>query len=245
MLEIRSLDAHYGYIKALHDVSMTVGDREIVALIGSNGAGKTTMLNAISGHVATSGEIRYNGAEIQKKKPHAIARMGILHVPEGRHVFPGLTVEKNLQVGSVAWGGIRLAKGNLAEDLEKVYQIFPRLRERSRQLAWSLSGGEQQMLAIGRALMGRPKLLLMDEPSMGLAPKIIMELFDKIKEINAAGTPILLVEQNALLALEIANRAYIIERGRITLEGETTNLIRDARVREAYLGKTKAQAPAP
>ena len=165
--------------------------------------------------------------------------MGILHVPEGRHVFPGLTVEKNLQVGTVAWGGIRLAKGDIDGDLEKVYVIFPRLRERYKQLAWSLSGGEQQMLAIGRAMMGRPKLLMMDEPSMGLAPKIIMELFDKIKEINAAGTPILLVEQNALLALEISNRAYIIERGRITLTGETTDLINDVRVREAYLGKLK------
>ena len=241
MLDIKNLDANYGYIKALHQIDLTVGDKEIVALIGSNGAGKTTLLNAVSGHVTKSGHILYNDIDIIRKKPHAIARMGILHVPEGRHVFPGLTVEKNLQVGTIAWGGIRLAKGNLEADLEKVYSIFPRLRERYKQLAWSLSGGEQQMLAIGRAMMGRPKLLMMDEPSMGLAPKIIMELFDKIKEINAAGTPILLVEQNALLALEIANRAYIIERGHITLTGETTNLIQDARVREAYLGKRKSK----
>jgi len=239
MLDIRQLNANYGHIKALHQVDLTVGEKEIVAMIGSNGAGKTTLLNAVSGHVSTSGQILYNDVDILKMKPHKIARMGILHVPEGRHVFPGLTVERNLQVGSVAWGGIRLAKGDLDADLDKVYAIFPRLKERYRQLAWSLSGGEQQMLAIGRAMMGRPKLLMMDEPSMGLAPKIIMELFDKIKEINAAGTPILLVEQNALLALEIANRAYIIERGRITLTGETTNLIKDARVREAYLGRSK------
>jgi branched-chain amino acid transport system ATP-binding protein len=240
MLVINNLDANYGYIKALHNVNISVSDKEIVALIGSNGAGKTTMLNAISGHVTTTGQILYNDIEIQKKKPHVIASMGILHVPEGRHVFPGLTVEKNLLVGTVAWKGIRIAKGDMSADLEKVYSIFPRLRERYKQLAWSLSGGEQQMLAIGRAMMGRPKLLMMDEPSMGLAPKIIMELFDKIIEINAAGTPILLVEQNALLALEISNRAYIIERGHITLTGDSKELVTDVRVREAYLGKSKS-----
>ncbi len=244
MLTIENLCAFYGKIQALHNVNIEVGDHEIVALVGSQRRGKTTILNSISGYTTTTGSVRYNGEEISKKKSHRISRMGILHVPEGRHVFPGLTVEQNLTVGTVAWGGVRLSKGNLQEDLRNVYNIFPRLEERKKQLAWSLSGGEQQMLALGRALMGRPKLLLLDEPSMGLAPIIIDEVFVKIKEINQRlGTPVLLVEQNARRALKASDRAYVIERGKITLSGPSADLLRDERVREAYLGKRKTNSP--
>lgn len=239
MLEIKNLKANYGHIEALHGVSLEVGNKEIVALIGSNGAGKTTLLNSISGHVSISGNIYFEGEEISHKKPHAISRKNLLQVPEGRHVFPGLTVEQNLLVGTVAHSGIRILPGNQTADLEMVYEIFPRLLERRKQLAWSLSGGEQQMLAVGRALMGHPKLLMLDEPSMGLAPIIIEELFEKIIEINKAGTPVLLVEQNATLALKSSDRAYIIERGNITLSGDSKELLQDERVREAYLGKKK------
>ena len=241
MLIISDLAACYGHIEALHGLSLEVGDREIVALIGSNGAGKTTLLNAISGHVQVlHGSAKLDNIELAHKKPHAIARNGIIQVPEGRHVFPGLTVESNLLVGTVAWRGIRITAGDNTADLDMVYQLFPRLKERRSQLAWSLSGGEQQMLAIGRALMGHPKLLMLDEPSMGLAPIVIEELFEKIIEINHSGTPVLLVEQNAMLALEISQRAYIIESGRITLNGDSKDLLTDDRVREAYLGKRKA-----
>ena len=239
MLKIENLKANYGHIEALHGVSLEVGDREIVALIGSNGAGKTTLLNSVSGHVTTSGSICFEGEEIGKKKPHLISRMNLLQVPEGRHVFPGLTVEQNLLMGTVAHSGIRILPGDQKADLDMVYEIFPRLLERKKQLAWSLSGGEQQMLAIGRALMGHPKLLMLDEPPMGLAPIIIEELFEKIVEINKAGTPVLLVEQNATLALQVSDRAYIIERGNITLSGKSKDLLEDPRVREAYLGKAK------
>jgi branched-chain amino acid transport system ATP-binding protein len=239
MLKIKNLVASYGHIEALHKINMDVGDKEIVALIGSNGAGKTTVLNSISGHVKVAGEIEYNGVIINSKKPHSIASMGILQVPEGRHVFPGLTVEQNLTVGTVVHRGMKLTKGNISDDIEMIYETFPRLKERRKQLAWSLSGGEQQMLVIGRAMMGHPKLLMMDEPSMGLAPLVIEEVFEKIVEINKAGTPVLLVEQNASLALQVSNRAYIIERGNITLSGDSKDLIKDERVREAYLGKSK------
>ena len=239
MLKIENLVANYGKIEALHSVAMEVGDKEIVALIGSNGAGKTTMLNAISGCVTTSGSISYNGKELVGQKPHKIAHEGLLQVPEGRHVFPGLSVEQNLTVGTVIWRGIKLTKGKINDDLEMVYKIFPRLLERRTQLAWSLSGGEQQMMVIGRALMGHPKMLMLDEPSMGLAPLVIEEVFEKVVEINRAGTPVLLVEQNASLALKVSNRAYIIERGNIVLSGESSQLASDTRVKEAYLGKRK------
>lgn len=239
MLHVNKLVAFYGHIEALHGVDLEVGDKEIVALIGSNGAGKTTLLNSISGHLTITGSIELNGEDITRKKPHAIARKNLLQVPEGRHVFPGLTVEQNLLVGTVAWGGVRIAKGNNTVDLAMVYEIFPVLKNRCKQLAWSMSGGEQQMLAIGRALMGHPRLLMLDEPSMGLAPIIIEELFEKIVEINKLGTPILLVEQNAMLALRVSDRAYIIERGNITITGDSKDLINDPRVREAYLGKAK------
>ena len=239
MLQINHLVARYGHIEALHGVQLEVGDQEIVALIGSNGAGKTTLLNSVSGHVTSTGSIRYNGTEISGKKPHHIACMGLLHVPEGRHVFPGLTVEQNLAVGTVIWRGVTGAGGKIDDDLEKVYNLFPRLRERRKQLSWSLSGGEQQMMAIGRALMGHPKMLMLDEPSMGLAPIVVEELFEQIVQINKLGTPVLLVEQNASLALKVSNRAYIIERGNITVSGDSQNLVKDPKVREAYLGKKK------
>lgn len=237
MLKIEKLTAHYGHIEALHEVSLEVRDKEIVALIGSNGAGKTTLLNSVSGHVSMSGSILFEGEEIAGKKPHLVSRKSLLQVPEGRHVFPGLTVEQNLLVGTVAHSGMRILQGDQKADLEMVYETFPRLLERRKQLAWSLSGGEQQMLAIGRALMGHPKLLMLDEPSMGLAPIVIEELFQKIVEINKAGTTVLLVEQNATLALSVSDRAYILERGKITLSGKAKDLLEDPRVREAYLGK--------
>lgn len=244
MLQIDNLKAIYGHIEALHGVSLHVGDGEIVSLIGSNGAGKTTLLNALSGHVQkTQGSIRLDGRDITNMKPHMITRSGLIHVPEGRHVFPGLSVENNLKVGTVAWGGMRILPGNVLAELDTVYVLFPKLSERRQQLAWSLSGGEQQMLAIGRALMGRPKMLLLDEPSMGLAPIIINELFDKIQEINRTGTTVLLVEQNARLALEVSQRTYIIERGSIVLEGRSADLSKDERVKEAYLGRKRDGSP--
>lgn len=237
MLNIHNLHAFYGNIEALHGVDLTVGDKEIVALVGSNGAGKTTLLNAVSGHVGKTGTIEFNGVDITKLAPHKISGRNLLQVPEGRHVFPGLTVEQNLLVGTTADKGLRLAAGNNKEMLDMVFGLFPRLLERRKQLAWSLSGGEQQMLAIGRALMGKPKLLMLDEPSMGLAPLVIEELFEKIVAINQAGTPVLLVEQNAQLALSVSERAYILERGNITLSGKSADLLHDSRVTEAYLGK--------
>jgi branched-chain amino acid transport system ATP-binding protein len=235
MLKLENIYAYYGNIEALHGVSMEIGDRDIVALIGSNGAGKTTLLKSISGLVKRKGKIEYNGNDISKMSSQNVAQAGLLHVPEGRHVFPGLSVEENLDVGSVSWRGLKNA--NLSEDFEKVYSLFPILKERYKQLAWSLSGGEQQMLAVGRAMMGRPKLLMLDEPSMGLAPMVIAELFQKIVEINSMGVPILLVEQNALLAMKVSKKSYIIEQGRIVMEGDSKDLISDSRVKEAYLGK--------
>lgn len=237
MLTIENLSASYGRNEVLHGIGLTVGDRELVALIGANGAGKTTLLNAIYGCMNVSGSIRFDETELTKKKAASIARMKILQVPEGRHVFPGLTVEANLMVGTVANRGMRFLVGDVGADLDMVYQIFPRLKERRKQLAWSMSGGEQQMLAVARALMGHPKLLMLDEPSMGLAPLVIDELFDKIVEINKGGTPVLMVEQNAMLALHVSDRAYILERGSISLSGSSGDLLEDPRVREAYLGK--------
>lgn len=236
MLRVRNLVASYGYNQVLHGIDLDVGQDEVVTLIGSNGAGKTTLLNSISGHVKISGEIYYQDVNIAGKSPHAIARLGLLQVPEGRHVFPGLTVEENLAVGTVVNRGMRIRKGDLSQDLDFVYQIFPRLKERRKQLAWSLSGGEQQMLAIARALMGHPKLLLLDEPSMGLAPLIVEEVFERIVEINRLGTPVLLVEQNATMALRVSKRAYILERGRVKFSGDSKEVAQDERVREAYLG---------
>jgi len=234
MLEIDDLTVAYGRIVAVHGLSLSVQPGEIVALVGANGAGKTTTLAAISGLLRpAAGSIRFGGESLTRQSPEEIVRRGIAHSPEGRRVFPGLTVEENLETGASNW---RRFGQSIAADREKIYALFPRLRERHRQRAWSLSGGEQQMLAIGRALMGRPKLLLLDEPSLGLAPMIIDLLFDAIVTINAAGVAILLVEQNAALALEIARRAYVLETGRLILSGESALLLNDPRVREAYLG---------
>lgn len=237
MLKIEKLTARYGSIEALHGIDLQVQSKEMVALIGANGAGKTTLLNSISGAVTIAGKITFGEKELQQMKPAQIAKLGLLQVPEGRHVFPGLTVEQNLLVGTVASKGLRLSQGDNSAEIEMVYDLFPRLKERRKQLAWSMSGGEQQMLAIGRALMGKPKLLMLDEPSMGLAPIVIDELFEKIVEINKAGVPILMVEQNAKLALKVSDRAYILERGKITAEGESKQLLKNPKVREAYLGK--------
>ena len=236
MLKIENLTARYGSIEALHSISLEVGAGEMVALIGANGAGKTTLLNSISGTVNTGGSITFEGKEILRMKAAKIALMGLLQVPEGRHVFPGLTVEENLLVGTVASKGLRLSPGDNSQEMEMVFDLFPRLKERRKQLAWSMSGGEQQMLAIGRALMGKPKLLMLDEPSMGLAPILVEQIFDIIKELNNAGTTILLVEQNAQMALSIANRGYVLETGKVVMTADAKDLLNDDSVRKAYLG---------
>ncbi len=235
MLKIENLRAYYEQIEALKGIDIEVSQKCIVCLIGSNGAGKTTLLNSISGMVQHTGLIEWNNENISNYKPDEIAKHGILHVPEGRHVFPGLTVEENLEVGCINWRGF-FGKNMAQKEFELVYGMFPRLAERKDQLAWSLSGGEQQMLAIGRALMGRPKLLLLDEPSMGLAPLVIEELFEKIVEINNQGLPILMVEQNARMALEVSDYAYIIKQGKIELSGRAEELIHDDHVIKAYFG---------
>ena len=234
MLKVDQLTVAYGKVTALQALSLTVDGGEIVALVGANGAGKTTTLATISGLLKpVSGRIQFLGESIAGLSVEDIVSMGIGHSPEGRRVFPGLTVGENLMTGASPW---RSFGQSIDEDRDKIYALFPRLKERHKQLAWSLSGGEQQMLAIGRALMGRPRLLLLDEPSLGLAPMIIDLLFDAILAINKAGVAILLVEQNAALALEVSHRAYVIETGRVTLEGPAKGLLEDERVREAYLG---------
>jgi branched-chain amino acid transport system ATP-binding protein len=234
MLQCKSLCAGYGPIVALHDISLDVRPREIVTLIGANGAGKSTMLKAIVGLVKLNGgEIHFEGRRVDGATPEALARQGIALVPEGRRVFPGLTVLENLEVGATARGSSRVDK---RDDLDKVYALFPRLSERKSQLGWSLSGGEQQMLAIGRALMSRPKLLMLDEPSLGLAPLIVDEVFKTIEAISKLGTTILLVEQNARIALQIAERGYVVERGKVTIEGVSKALLADPEIIAAYLG---------
>ena len=237
MLKITDLHAYYGPIEALKGVSLEVGTGKIVCLIGSNGAGKTTLLNSISGMIKTTGSIKWDDTELIHLSCTKIAKSGIMHVPSGRHVFPGLTVKENLEVGTINWRG-PFGAPRFKEDIEQVYSLFPRLKERENQLAWSMSGGEQQMLAVGRALMGRPKILLLDEPSMGLAPVVVAELFERIVEINRQlGMTILLVEQNAKIALKNSDYAYVIEEGKITIEGESASLRDDPRIRQAYLGK--------
>mgnify|MGYP005779075159 FL=1 len=237
MLKITDLHAYYGPIEALKGVSLEVGTGKIVCLIGSNGAGKTTLLNSISGMIKTTGSIKWDDTELIHLSCTKIAKSGIMHVPSGRHVFPGLTVKENLEVGTINWRG-PFGAPRFKEDIEQVYSLFPRLKERENQLAWSMSGGEQQMLAVGRALMGRPKILLLDEPSMGLAPVVVADLFERIVEINRQlGMTILLVEQNAKIALKNSDYAYVIEEGRITIEGEAASLRDDPRIRQAYLGK--------
>ena len=233
MLKIDNLSVNYGGIKAVRNVSFEVPDGKIVTLIGANGAGKSTILRTITGLVhAASGSITYDGEELTKLPTHTIVTKGITLVPEGRHVFPDMTVLENLKIGAY------LRKDNL-NDIEWVYSLFPRLKERNWQQAGTLSGGEQQMLAVGRALMSRPKLIMMDEPSLGLAPIIVKEIFNIIKEINKRGVTILLIEQNANMALHIADLAYVLETGTIALHGTGQELLANEKVKELYLGKGK------
>lgn len=234
LLRVEGLRVRYGPVQALRGVSFTVGRGETVALIGANGAGKSTTLRALSGIVRpASGDILFGGRSIAGLPPHRVARLGMAHVPEGRGVFANMNVLENLEMGAYARGSRREA----SETLERVYSLFPRLSERSGQLAGTLSGGEQQMLAIGRALMARPDLLLLDEPSMGLSPLLVGEIFRMIAEINRSGTTILLVEQNAYMALSVARRACVLETGAILLEGEASSLRDDPAVKAAYLGE--------
>lgn len=233
MLEIKEIDVYYGAIQALKKLSFNVEEGSIVTLIGANGAGKTTTLKTISGLLRPkSGSIYFKNQDITKTAPEKIVGLGISQVPEGRRVFPTMSVMENLEMGAY----LRRDKKNVADDMENVFMRFPRLKERQKQMAGTLSGGEQQMLAIGRALMARPALMLMDEPSMGLAPLLVKEIFSIIKEINDRGTTILLVEQNAHMALSIANQAYVIETGEIVLTGSAQDLLSSEEVKKAYLG---------
>jgi len=233
MLKVKNLSVHYGMIQAIKDISFEVNEGEIVTLIGANGAGKSTILRTISGLVkSSSGEIEYLGQPIHHMATRKIVEQGIAQVPEGRHVFKGLTVQENLDLGSFT----RKDKQNIAKDLEHVFERFPILNERKNQDAATLSGGEQQMLAMGRALMTKPKLLLLDEPSMGLAPIFIKEIFRIIQDIQKQGTTILLIEQNAKVALQIANRGYVLETGHVVLTGTGEELLASDEVQKAYLG---------
>ena len=233
MLEIKDLNVFYGAIQALKGISLSVDEGELVSLIGANGAGKTTTLHTISGLLtAASGSITLDGKDLQKVAPNRIISMGLAHVPEGRHVFARMTVEENLRMGAY----IIKDQKKISENLENVYSHFPRLKERSRQLAGTLSGGEQQMLATGRALMTNPKIVLMDEPSMGLSPLLVKEIFSIIQELHESGITILLVEQNAKMALAVSDRAYVLETGCISMSGKASELAEDDRVRKAYLG---------
>jgi branched-chain amino acid transport system ATP-binding protein len=234
MLAVVNLSVNYGAIRALHQVSCRVEQGEIVALIGANGAGKTTILNTISGIVpALGGSVSFEGQEITRLAPHLIVRKGICQVPEGRRVFARMSVQENLEMGAF----IVSEKSAVAQGIERAFTLFPRLAERRTQAARTLSGGEQQMLAMGRALMSNPRLLLLDEPSMGLAPMLVEKIFEIIIEINKAGTTIMLVEQNAALALSIAHRAYVLETGEVVLSGDARELAENPEVRKAYLGE--------
>ena len=231
MLSVKDLNVCYGAIHAIHDVSLEVHDGEIVSLIGANGAGKTTILHTSTGlKKAKSGSVTYNDADLLKTDPSKIITLGVAHVPEGRHIFPGMTVEENLEMGAY------IRKDDLSASIKEVYERFPRLKERRRQLAGTLSGGEQQMLAVGRALMSRPSILLMDEPSMGLSPLLVKEIFKIIQEVHKQGMTVLLVEQNAKMALSISDRAYVLETGRISMSGAASDLLNDEKVKKAYLG---------
>jgi branched-chain amino acid transport system ATP-binding protein len=233
LLQMDGVDAYYGHIQALRGVSLNVRRGEIVTLIGSNGAGKTTTLKTISGLVnARQGTVTFDGADISNEAAHRLVRRGIGHAPEGRRIFSRLTVTENLQMG-----GYTRSAGEISADMDRVIELFPRLGERRQQRGGSLSGGEQQMLAIGRALMSHPKLLLLDEPSLGLSPILVQQIFSIVQEINRQGTTILLVEQNALQALKVANRGYVIQTGQIILTDTATNLAANEQVRQAYLGE--------
>lgn len=234
MLEIEELEVYYGAINAIKGISFNVEQGEVIALIGANGAGKTTILHTMTGLVAAKhGSIRFNGKELTKTPAHKIVSMGMAHVPEGRRVFAQLSVYENLMLGAYT----RKDKAEINESIEHVYERFPRLKERQNQLAGTLSGGEQQMLEMGRALMSKPSIILMDEPSMGLSPLYVSEIFDIIQEINKSGTTVLLVEQNAKKALSIANRAYVLETGNIALSGDAHELMDNEQVKKAYLGE--------
>ena len=234
LLEVQDIQVYYGMIQALKGVSFSVNEGEVIALIGANGAGKTTTLHTVTGLLrAKSGHIIYDGQDITKVPPHKIVTMGMAHVPEGRRVFANMTVLQNLKMGAFT----RSDKNEIDATIEKVYKRFPRLKERQNQTAGTLSGGEQQMLAMGRALMSQPKIILMDEPSMGLSPLLVKEIFAIIREVNKQGITILLVEQNAKMALAISDRAYVLETGTITLSGDAQELLNDARVKKAYLGQ--------
>lgn len=234
MLEIRDLEVFYGMIQAIKGVSFEVNEGEVIALIGANGAGKTTILHTITGLLeAKKGTVTFDGKDITKVPAHKIVSMGMAHVPEGRRVFANLTVYQNLKMGAYT----RKDKSEIEETLETVYKRFPRLKERHNQMSGTLSGGEQQMLAMGRALMSHPRILLMDEPSMGLSPIFVNEIFDIIKEVSAGGTTVLLVEQNAKKALSISDRGYVLETGKIVLEGRSEELLNNDSIKKAYLGE--------
>ncbi len=234
MLEIKDLEVCYGMIRAIKGISFHVDEGEVIALIGANGAGKTTILHTITGLVpAKSGSVTFEGTDITKTPGHKIVSMGMAHVPEGRRIFAQLSVLQNLKMGAFT----RKDKAEIEETLQSVYKRFPRLEERQNQLAGTLSGGEQQMLAMGRALMSHPKIILMDEPSMGLSPIFVNEIFDIIKEVSKSGTTVLLVEQNAKKALTIADRAYVLETGNIALEGNASDLMNNDSIKKAYLGE--------
>lgn len=234
MLEVKDLEVYYGVIQAIKGVSFHVEQGEVIALIGANGAGKTTILHTVTGLLSPKkGHIMFEGKDITKVPAHKIVSMGMAHVPEGRRVFAELSVYENLKMGAYT----RKDRSEIEESLNNVYKRFPRLEERKNQMAGTLSGGEQQMLAMGRALMSQPKIILMDEPSMGLSPILVNEIFDIIQEVSKSGTTVLLVEQNAKKALSIADRAYVLETGRIALEGRAEDLLRDDSIKKAYLGE--------
>jgi len=236
LLEVRNLEVGYGGIRAVKGIDLQVDAGELVCLIGANGAGKSTTLRAVCGLLAArAGSVRYDGADIARTPVHELPRRGLVMVPEGRGIFPQLTVHENLVMGAFT-----RSDGDVVRDLQRRYETFPRLKERRAQTAGTLSGGEQHMLAIGRALMARPRLLLLDEPSMGLAPRLVATIFDIVREIAAEGVTILLVEQNARLALEVAARGYVMESGNITLAGDSAQLLADPKVRQAYLGEAAA-----
>ena len=234
MLEIKDLEVYYGVIQAIKGISFEVNEGEIISLIGANGAGKTTILHTVTGLLSPKkGSIIFEGKDITKTPAHKIVSLGMAHVPEGRRVFAEMSVYQNLKMGAYT----RSDKGEIEQTLEKVYKRFPRLEERKNQLAGTLSGGEQQMLAMGRALMSNPRIILMDEPSMGLSPILVNEIFDIIQSVSEAGTTVLLVEQNAKKALAIADRAYVLETGRIVMSGDAKELMNDDSIKKAYLGE--------
>ena len=233
MLKMENVNVSYGSSHALHDISLTVNDGEVVSLIGANGAGKTTTLHTITGlKAASSGVIEYDGKDLRKMDPSHIIRVGMAHVPEGRHVFTQMSVQENLEMGSY----IMNDKSQIRKNMDMVYEYFPRLQERKKQLAGTLSGGEQQMLATGRALMSNPKIVLMDEPSMGLSPLLVKEIFHIIRTLHQNGITVLLVEQNAKMALAVSDRAYVLETGRISMSGKASELLANDNIKKAYLG---------